>query len=320
MQSVNPKVIIAAIIGFAILASISTAFYTVPAESVGIVTRFGKITGDPATPGLHFKLPFGIDQAHIVAVERQEKQEFGLGIGTQRAATATNPYQFAPNLRVQEEEKSMITGDRNEASVEWVVQYRVDRPEDFLFRVRNPGATLRDVSESVMREVVGDRTVDEVLTVGRQQIESEALQKMQDVANYYKLGLRIDQVQLNNVNPPPSVQDSFNDVNKAQQEKERSINVAWREKNKEVPAARGKADRDISEAQGYAAQRVNEAEGDVAAFKALFAEYEKAPEVTKRRLYLETLGQVVPRLGGKIIMDENAQSVLPLLNLSNTQK
>ena len=210
----------------------------------------------------------------------------------------------------------MITGDRNEATVEWIIQYRIDRPDEYLFRVRKPDDTLRDVSESVMREVVGDRTVDEVLTVGRQQIESAALEKMQTLANRYKLGLRIDQVQLKNVNPPPKVQQSFNEVNKAQQEKERSINIAWRENNKEVPQAKGKADQEISQAQGYAAQRVNEAEGDAGRFIAVFKEFEKAPQVTKRRLYLETLAEVVPKLGGKIIMDENAKQVLPLLQLS----
>jgi membrane protease subunit HflK len=168
-----------------------------------------------------------------------------------------------------------------------------------------------------MREVVGDRTVDEVLTVGRQQIETAALEKMQTLANRYKLGLRIDQVQLKNVNPPPKVQQSFNEVNKAQQEKEQSINEAWKENNKEVPRAKGLADQEISQAEGYAAERVNEAEGDAGKFIAVFEAFQKAPEVTKRRMYLETLAEVVPKLGSKIIMDEDAKQVLPLLQLSN---
>lgn len=314
MHNVNPKLIVAAIIGLIVLASLSTAFFTVPAESVGVVTRFGKATQKLGQPGLHFKLPFGIDRVNLVAVKRQQKQEFGFG-----TEGGENPTQFAGDRGRRLEEKSMITGDRNEATVEWIVQYRIDRPEEYLFEVRDPEMGLRDVSESVMREVVGDRTVDEVLTVGRQEIETISLEKMRNLANEYKLGLYIDQVQLKNVNPPPQVQASFNEVNEAQQERERMVNVAQGEYNKEVPRSRGKADQDISEAHGYAAQRVNEASGDAARFLSVFSEYQKAPDVTKRRLYLETLGDVVPNLGSKIIMDEDAQQVLPLLQLQGNQ-
>jgi modulator of FtsH protease HflK len=211
----------------------------------------------------------------------------------------------------------MVTGDLNTAQVERVIQFRIANAFDFLFKVREPGDALRDVSESVMREVIGDRTVDEVLTISRQDIESSAQLKMQEVVNHYEMGLRIDQVQLKNVNPPEPVQASFDEVNEAQQERERMINVARGEYNKAVPRAMGTADQDIQSAEGYAIERINEAEGDVAKFNALMAEYVKAPEVTKRRLYLETLAIVLPRVKTKIVLDKNAASILPLLQLND---
>ena len=326
MQTVNPKIILLAILGFALVASLSTAFYTVPTESVGILTRVGKMKPDPLQPGLHFKLPFGIDKVEIVPVLRQLKQEFGFGTRgsmnpTQSLGSGTKWDYSRRELQIlQNEEKSMITGDSNEATVEWIIQYRIDSPADYLFRARAPEDTLRDVSESVMREVVGDRTVDEVLTVGRKAIEDEATVKMQALMTKYQLGLHINQIQLKNVNPPEEVQASFNAVNEAKQQREQLINVAKKEYNTVVPKASGLADQDISQAKGYAQQRVNEAEGDANRFNAVFTEYSKAPEVTKRRLYLETLGEVIPMMGDKIIMDENAQQVLPLLQLSGSKK
>lgn len=209
----------------------------------------------------------------------------------------------------------MVTGDLNAALVEWVVQYRISEPQKFLFEVREPSATLRYVSESVMREVVGDRTVDEVITVGRQEIESEALLKMQALATKYTMGISIDQVQLKNINPPQPVQASFNEVNQAQQEKERLINEARREYNKVIPLAEGEKDQRIREADGYRLKRTNEAEGDAARFTALLAEYQKAPEVTRRRIYIETLQDVLPDIRSKIIVDGSTGSILPLLNL-----
>lgn len=285
-----------------------SGLYTVPSDSVGVVQRFGKYLED-VQPGLHIKIPFGVDIATIVPVKRQLKQEFGFA-----TPGATNPYQGA---RAPEAETQMVTGDLNSALVEWVVQYRVADPHQFLFDIRDPQATLRDVSESAMREVVGDRTVDEVITVGRQEIEVEALAKMQLLASKYELGISIDQVQLKNVNPPKPVQDSFNEVNQAQQEKEKLINEARREYNKVIPLAEGQKDQRIREAEGYKLKRVNEAEGDVARFNAVLSEYLKAPEVTKRRIYLETLQQVLPSLQSKIILDEKGQQILPLLRLDS---
>lgn len=291
-----------------------TAYYTVPSDSVAVVQRFGKYLKD-VPPGLHFKLPLGIDAATIVPIKRQLKQEFGF-----KTPGASDPYQTPRGgERETKLETEMVTGDLNAALVEWVVQYRISDPVKFLFEVREPSETLRYVSESVMREVVGDRTVDEVITIGRQEIETEALAKMQALSTKYTMGISIDQVQLKNINPPEPVQESFNEVNQAQQEKEKLINEARRDYNKVIPLAEGEKDQRIREADGYRLKRVNEAEGDVARFNALLAEYIKAPEVTLRRIYIETLQVVMPGIRSKIIIDEQTRSILPLLNL-DTQK
>ena len=301
-----------AIIALVVLAFVGlgawTAYYTVPSDSVAVVQRFGKYLRN-VPPGLHFKLPLGIDTVAIVPVKRQLKQEFGF-----TTPGARDPYQNS-DPHDGRRETQMVTGDLNAALVEWVVQYRISDPVNFLFEVREPSETLRYVSESVMREVVGDRTVDEVITIGRQEIESEALIKMQELSTKYTMGISIDQVQLKNINPPKPVQESFNEVNQAQQEKEKLINEARRDYNKVIPLAEGEKDQRIREADGYRLKRINEAEGDVARFNALLAEYRKAPEVTRRRIYIETLQEVLPSIRSKIIIDERTRNILPLLNL-----
>ncbi|MFT5558499.1 MAG: membrane protease subunit HflK [Psychromonas sp.] len=299
---------------FLLLAGISlwSAVYTIPSDSVAVVQRFGKYLQEvPA--GLHIKMPLGIDRATIVPVKRQLKQEFGFS-----TPGATDPYQSSA-VRASEQETQMVTGDLNAALVEWVVQYRIADPVKFLFKVRQPSETLRSVSESVMREVVGDRTVDEVITIGRQEIEYEALSKMQALSSKYEMGISIDQVQLKNINPPKPVQASFNEVNQAQQEKEKLINEARRDYNKVIPLALGEKDQRIREADGYRLKRINEAEGDVARFNALLFEYLKAPEVTERRIYLETMQVVLPQIRSKIIIDSSSPNILPWLDLNAVQ-
>jgi len=285
-----------------------TALYTVPSDSVAVVQRFGKYL-KVVPPGLNWKLPMGVDLATIVPVKRQLKQEFGFG-----TPGASDRYQ-SPHPQDAQRETQMVTGDLTAALVEWVIQYRIADPASFLFEVREPRDTLRHVSESVMREVVGDRTVDEVITIGRQEIENEALVKMQELATKYEMGISIDQVQLKNINPPKPVQESFNEVNQAQQEKEKLINEARRDYNKVIPLAEGEKDQRIREADGYRLKRINEAEGDAARFTALLEEYKKAPEVTRRRIYIETLQEVLPGIDSKIIVDEKTHGILPLLNL-----
>ena len=267
-----PLIILAAV-GL-VAYTLYTISYTVPSDSVGIVQRFGKYSSE-RTSGLHFKLPLGIDKVTVLPVERQLKQEFGFATDG-----ATNTSQTRSDDLSQQSQ--MVTGDLNAALVEWVVQYRISEPQKYLFDVRNPGETLRDLSESVMREVVGDRTVDEVITIGRQEIEDEALVNMQDLVAKYTIGISIDQVQLKNINPPRPVQESFNEVNQAQQEKESLINAARREYNKVIPLAEGEKDQRIRAADGYRLKRVNEAEGDSSRFNAVLTEYLKARDVTRQ--------------------------------------
>ncbi|MEM7309550.1 MAG: FtsH protease activity modulator HflK [Planctomycetota bacterium] len=308
-EAPNPRLVVG-IVGIVLAAFTAwTTIYTVPAESEGVVLRFGRFVRT-VSPGLHFRLPLGVETVEVVPVKRQLKQEFGFGTaGTRDAWQSTSPKEWG-------DEKAMVTGDLNAALVEWVVQYRIVQPDLYLFRVRNAPETLRDASESVMREVVGDRTVDEVITIGRQEIEVDALLKLQELVKSYGMGLKIDQVQLKNVNPPERVQASFNEVNQAQQERERSINIANGEYNKAVPRARGEAEQSVSAAEGYAKKRVNEAKGDVAAFNAQLAEYVKAPDVTRQRLYLETMAEVLPRVRGKVILDDAATGgILPFFDL-----
>lgn len=295
-----------------LIMGVWSSYYTVPSDSVAVVQRFGKYLKE-IPPGLHFKLPLGIDTATIVPVKRQLKQEFGF-----TTPGARDEHQ-SPGPRDAKHETQMVTGDLNAALVEWVVQYRISNPVKFLFEVREPSLTLRYVSESVMREVVGDRTVDEVITIGRQEIEVEALTKMQTLSTKYEMGISIDQVQLKNINPPTPVQESFNEVNQAQQEKEKLINQARRDYNKVIPLAEGEKDQRIREADGYRLKRINEAKGDVARFNSLLAEYIKAPRVTRRRIYIETLQEVLPQIHSKVIVDEKTRNLLPLLNISSMQ-
>ena len=297
------------------LLLIFTSYTTVPADSVGVVLRFGKYV-ETCQPGLRFKLPLGIDEIRLVPSQRQLKLEFGFDSRKRGEPAGGSENQYPDNA---EAERDMLTGDLNMAQVEWVVQYRVDDdPRKFLFHVYEPEWTLRDAGEAVMREVVGDRTIDEVLTIGRQEIETETQKRLDLLVKKYDLGLRVMQVQLQNVRPPTQVQASFNEVNQAQQEKQQAINMANGEYNKVIPKAKGDAERKLSEAQGYAAKRVNEARGDADRFSALFAEYLKAPEVMRQRIYLETMKEVMPQLERKVILDDKARQVLPLLQLESS--
>ena len=303
----SPRWLIFAPLIVLLLIGAFSSFYTVSPESVAVVQRFGKYTSTQ-NPGLHFKLPFGIDSATIVPIRRQLKLEFGF-----TTPGASNPAQASQDPKA---ERDMVTGDLNAAQVEWILQYSITDPRQFLFELRNPGSTLRDLTESVMCEVIGDRTVDEVLTIGRTEIEVESLKRLSEVLSPLNMGVTAEQIQLKNVHPPAPVQRSFDEVNRAQQEREQMINEANGEYNRVIPKARGTAQQRISGAEGYALRRVNEAEGDVARFKELLAQYEKAPAITKQRLYLETMSEVLPKLGPKIILDEDAKQFLPLMNLN----
>ena len=214
----------------------------------------------------------------------------------------------------------MLTGDLNVAVVEWIVQFKVQDPRAYLFNVREIGSTFRDMSEAAMRDVVGDHSVDEVLTVGRERIAAQAKDLLQEINDHYETGISVQQLVLQDVNPPDAVKPSFNEVNEAIQEKERLTNEALAEYNQTIPRARGDAQRVIEEAEGYAAQRVNRARGEASRFESIYAEYRNAPRVTRVRMYLETIAEVMPKLGQKVIIDESGASILPLLNLNGQRQ
>jgi membrane protease subunit HflK len=304
--NISPKWLLLAPLGILLVVGLFSSYYTVSPESEAVVQRFGKFK-EVAKPGLHFKIPYGVDTATIVPVRRQLKLEFGFNTP---GATSIDQFSEEPD-----KERDMVTGDLNAAQVEWILQYSISSPQDYLFQVRNPGSTLRDLTEAVMCEVIGDRTVDEVLTIGRTEIETETLVRLKALLERLQMGITAEQIQLKNVHPPAPVQRSFDEVNSAQQDRERLINEANGQYNQVIPKAKGLADQRISGAEGFAVQRVNEAEGDVARFKELLIQYDKAPAITKQRLYLETMNDVLPQLGSKIIIDEDAKQFLPLLNL-----
>lgn len=294
------------VVGALVLVLVWTGFFQIGAEEVGIITRFGKYTRE-VNSGLNFKIPL-IEGVVKVPVERQQKQEFGF-------RTVESNVRSDYTKRGTADESLMLTGDLNLADVEWVVQYRISNAYQYLFKVRHPEITLRDLSESSMRQVVGDRTVNEVLTVGRTEVALAVKDLIQNLSDEYELGIRIEQVVLQDVNPPDPVKSAFNAVNEAQQEKETLINQAKSEYNRVIPHARGQARETIQKAEGYATARVNNAQGEATRFELLYQEYVKAPEVTRRRLYMETMQRVLPELGNKIITDQEGNNVLPLLQM-----
>lgn len=299
----NVKTIAAGIVGVILLF---ISIYTVGPEEVGVVQRFGEYVRT-AEPGLNFKIPF-TESVRIVPVERQLKQEFGY-------RTVESGVQSRYVKAGYADESLMLTGDLNLADVEWVVQYRITDPYNYLFKVRNPEKTLRDMSEAVMRQVVGNRTVNEVLTIGRASVAARVQEILQELNTEYETGVRIEQVVLQDINPPDPVKPSFNAVNEAQQQRETLINQARSEYNRVIPRARGEAQQTIQQAEGYAINRTNTAEGEVAAFVALHREYLTAQEITKRRIYYETMQNILPKIGNKVITDQDGSNVLPLLQM-----
>ncbi len=307
VRLITPKRIILGIVIVLAIAVSLTSMYTVEADEVALVLRFGKYI-DTTQPGLRFKLPFGIDQVIGVPVERIFKEEFGFR--TLRAGVRS---QYDP--RDYSDESLLLTGDLNIADVEWVVQYQVSDPRKFLFAIRDATRSLRDLSEAVMRTIVGDRTVTEVLTIGRIEIAAEVKQRLQELLDRYNTGLLLVNVTLQDVNPPETVKPSFNAVNEAKQEKEKLINEARKDYNESVPKAKGVARQQILEAEGYALKRVNEARGDADRFNAIRQEYRNAKAVTRRRLYLEAMNAVLPKVKEIYVIDGQSNAPLPILQL-----
>jgi membrane protease subunit HflK len=304
------KVVGAGVLVIIGLSMIGSFWFQVSAESVGVVTRFGKFQRIES-PGLHFKLPLGIEQVQMVETERQHKEEFGFR--TVGVKQGQSQWEF----EAYRSESIMLTGDLNVMEIQWAVQYRIRDPYKFLFRVRNVQDTFRHLVQAVMREVVGDRTVRELME-NRSELTTAVQGRLSGLVTQYDIGITVEQVLLLDVTPPDQVKPAFNEVNQAQQEKEKTINQARTEYNTEVPRARGEADQRIQRARGYAINRTNGAEGEANRFKSMLVEYEKAPEVTRQRIYIETMSKVLPRAGHRIVIDQDASNFLPLLRLDQS--
>lgn len=296
------------IAGIIIILFLAGSIYQIGPEEMGVVVQFGKFVRT-TDPGLHLKLPLGIEVLTKVQVQRQLKLEFGFR--TVRPGIRTE-YRTTPEAL---KEAVMLTGDLNVGVVEWIVQYKIEDPYKYLFKIRNAENTFRYMNEAIVRKIVGDNSVDEVITVGRARIALEAKEELQALCDSYEIGIEVNQLIFQDVNPPDPVKPSFNEVNESLQEKERKINEAWAEYNQIIPKAEGEAAQMIQAAEGYATERVNRAEGDANRFQAIYREYVRAPLVTRKRLYLEAINEILPKLNQKIIFDEKQQNLLPLLNI-----
>lgn len=291
------------------LFGLTSLFYTVEAEGKAVVKRFGRVI-DVVEPGLHFKLPFGIDTATFVPTERVLKEEFGF-----RTVTAGRRSEYRSDDTMLAE-SLMLTGDLAVIDVHWVVQYRISDPAKFLHRVRQRTATIRDISEAVMRRIVGNRLASDVLTVGRVSVADSSKRSMQAIFDDYDMGVRVAAVEMQDVTPPEPVKPAFNEVNEARQERERSINEAEKLRNTVIPKAKGEAKQVVAEAQAYRARRVNGAKGEAARFSSILAAYRQAPQVTRTRMYLEAIDAVLPSMTKYVSEPEaGATRPLPLLQL-----
>jgi len=300
------KVVVGVAVAGALLVATFSSFYTVEPDEQAVVLRFGRLIGT-TDPGLHFKLPFGIDSALTRQVKKIRKIEFGYG--TAQAGVRT---QYRAQTAEDEQVSLMLTGDLNIVDLSWVVQYQISDLERYLFRMNDPDRAVRDLSETAMRAVVGDHTIDEVLR-NRETMAGLMQERLQKGLNNYECGIRVVTVQLQDVTPPKPVEASFNEVNKAQQERSRLENEAMQEYNRVIPLARGEAKRRVAEAEGYSLDRVNRAKGEVARFTELLAAYKESPEVTRKRLYLEAVEEVLPRVKQVIVAE--GDGVLKLLPL-----
>ncbi len=295
--------------GLVIFILLWSSWYTVPPESTAVVQRFGRVMRT-AGPGLHFKFPFGLERVQVVPTARVLKEEFGF----RGLATGQRGQREREDLSL---ESLMLTGDLNVIDVRWIVQYRVEDPVRFLFKLRDQRQTLRDIAESAMRRVVGNRLGSDVLTVGRVAVASEVKEEMQKILSAYETGIRLVTVELQDVTPPDPVKPAFNEVNESRQDMERMVNQAQEQANKVIPKASGEAKQVIAEAEGYATERVNQAQGEAARFLAVLSEYQRVPEVTRRRLYLEASSKVLSEAKAVYIVDSEQKGLVPWLALDS---
>ena len=303
------------IVGVLLLLFLGSTWFTVQPEETGIVQRFGAVERTVG-PGLHFKFPDGIERVRLIPTARVLKEEFGFAT----TATAGGPRtQYAGDKKAFKDVSLMLTGDLNVIDVQWIVQYRIEDPARYLFQVRESRQTIRDIAEAVMRRVVGNRLGSDVLTVGRVAVSTEVKEEMQKILSEYDTGVRLVTVELQDVTPPDTVKPAFNEVNEARQDRERTINQAQEQANREIPKARGEATRTVTETEGYAVERVNRAKGEAKRFQTVLADYQRAPEVTRRRLYLEAMGEILPEAKALYIVDSDQKALLPWLRLESGQ-
>lgn len=303
--SVDNRRLLSIALVFFVLVGGFTSFYTIDTSEEGVITRLGRYVHTEG-PGLHFKLPFWVDRVQRVP-KRILQLEFGF-------RSKGNEDEVQPSSRRADysDESLMLTGDLNVADVEWTVKYRIKDSAKFLFGAREVSRNIRDVSMSIMRRVVGDRRVGDVLTVGRVEIAEQVKVLMQELLDTYDIGIQIEQVLLQDVNPPDAVKPAFNEVNAAKQEQEQAINMAEREYNKVIPASRGKADQVIADAEAYAVDKINRASGDASRFDSIYKEYSRAPQITKTRMYLETVEKVFRKTDQLILVDKEIKGLLPM--------
>ena len=294
-----------------LLLAIWSSIYRVELEEEGVLMTLGEYSG-LVQSGIHVKWPAPIQTVIKIPTKRELEMEFGQVAGSDSRRRS--------NRSELQEEALMLTGDLNVAVVPWKTQYRIAEPDKFLFKVKDPVGTFRDMNEAVMREVIGDRSVNEVLTTGRQEIAAQMEIKLQEMCDQYENGIKINRILLQKVLPPKQVQDAFNEVNTAEQEKEKMINQALGDYNRIIPRARGEAEQTVQQAEGYATDRVNRAKGDASLYTDLLKAYKKAPEVTKNRIYLETMADIYPKIKQKIILDKDLEGILPLLPLGKESK
>lgn len=306
----KPTTFILVIAAIAVMVLFGTSFYIVDQTEEAVVTRFGRYL-ETKGPGMHYKLPFGIDQQYPVKTRVVQTEQFGFRTVKAGVNTVYSNDQYA-------EESTMLTGDLNIVDVEWIIQYRIVDPRAWLFDVQEKEQTIRDISQSVINQLVGDRAILDVIGQERTTIEAEGAKMMNDMLKGYGLGISILAVKLQNIVPPKGVQQAFEDVNKAIQDMNRLINEGKEAYNKEIPRAQGEADRLVQVARGYAAERVNKANGDVARFNSVYEEYRKAPDVTRRRLYYEMIEEVFKEEKGTTLIDRRFDNLLQMKNLQSS--
>lgn len=305
------KQIVIGIVSVVIAMGIYQSFYTINVSEDGVVTRFDRYI-KTIGPGLHFKLPFGIDKVTRVKSKIVHQEEFGF------RTTGANNSRRAYTKKDFENESLMLTGDLNVADVEWTLQYKIIDPWKYLYNARGVETNIRDVSISIMRRVVGDRLVNDVLTTGRIEIAGEAKVLTQEILDRYDMGIKIERINLQDVNPPQPVQNAFNEVNAAKQEQEQTINQAEREYNRQIPKSKGQAEQQIKEAEAFAIGIRNRSKGDAEKFEKVLIEYRKAPSITKKRLYIETMKDVFSNIEDLTIIDSEVKGLLPVYGTMNS--